>query len=255
MRHDAFLYCGEADLLEIRLSVLDKVMDHFAIVESDTAFSGDRKPLFFEEQRARFAPWRDRISYTIVRDTPDTGTYRWGREHFQRNALARPLAIRGCKSGDIVHLSDIDEIPDPDVVARNWRGSFRQQHSFYCLNVIQPSTYWVGTSSLYYFQLQQVTPQKIRDERYTAARVVDPGGWHFSTQMTTEEIQRKLHWFSHAEFDTPEYVGDTDRRRREMLDAAGKDTLSRVDLQAGYFPEHLKKNAARYAHMIREDAK
>ena len=251
-RHDAFLYCGEADLLEIRLSVLDRVIDHFAIVESDTAFSGDRKPLFFEEQRARFAAWKDRITYTVIRDTPDTGAYRWGREYFQRNALMRGLV--DCRSSDLVHLSDVDEIPDPAVVARNWRGSFRQQHSFYCLNVIQPSTYWVGTSSMYYFQAQHLSPQAIRDVRYSAAPVADPGGWHFSTQMTTEQIQQKLHWFSHAEFDTPEYAGDTERRRRELLDAAGKPTLTRVDLQTGYFPEYLKKNAAKYPHMIREEA-
>ena len=248
-RHDAFLYCGEADMLEIRLAVLDKVMDRFHIVEANTTFSGEQKPLFFEEQRARFSPWEDRITYTVVRDTPDTGPYRWGREYFQRNALARPLS--DCKSDDIVFLSDIDEIPDPAIVSRNFRGSWRQQFSFYFLNVIQPTTYWIGTSSMYAFQLRQVTPQKVRDIRYDGAQHTNPGGWHFSTIMTTAEIQRKLHWFAHAELDTPAYVSDSERRRENLLDATGGKTLERVDLQTGYFPQYVKDNAAKYAHMIR----
>jgi beta-1,4-mannosyl-glycoprotein beta-1,4-N-acetylglucosaminyltransferase len=60
MRIDAFLLNTELDLLELRLNILDPVMDKFVIVESTVEFSGKPKPLYFADYKERFAPWKDR---------------------------------------------------------------------------------------------------------------------------------------------------------------------------------------------------
>ena len=38
---DAFLYAGEADMLELRLRTLNGVVDHFIAVEIDVTHQGD----------------------------------------------------------------------------------------------------------------------------------------------------------------------------------------------------------------------
>ncbi|MEK6883085.1 MAG: DUF3431 domain-containing protein, partial [Nanoarchaeota archaeon] len=69
--YDIFTYNGEADILEIRLNILKDSVDQFIIVEAPTTFSGLKKPLYFEEQKERFAPFLDKIKYFVIDDYPN----------------------------------------------------------------------------------------------------------------------------------------------------------------------------------------
>ena len=100
MRVDAFLLNNELHILEMRLNILDPVMDQFVIVESTVEFSGRSKPLWYADNKERFSPWKDKIKHYVVNDTPDSGADRWPREYHQRGAIIRGLS--GCKSNDLV---------------------------------------------------------------------------------------------------------------------------------------------------------
>jgi beta-1,4-mannosyl-glycoprotein beta-1,4-N-acetylglucosaminyltransferase len=249
---DAFLFSDELDMLELRLSVLDPVVDRFVLVESTVTFSGLEKPLAFADHRERFAAWHDKITHVVVRDTPDTGSWRWGRERHQRNQLLRGLV--DCRCDDLVLVSDVDEIPDPEAVGRRLRGGYHQEFMLYYLNCRHMSEYWVGTVALYAFQLAVLGAQTARDRRYDLERV-ERGGWHFAYAISPEAMRAKLRAFSHAEFDTEEHAGAFEHRRAALTDvfAVHQGTLTVLDLDAGYFPAYLKANRERYAHLLRSE--
>ncbi len=90
---DAFLFNGELDLLECRLTEMDSLGCKFIIAEADITFQGAPKPLHFMENQERFAPWLDRIIYLIATLPGTDETYDpWMREYEQRNQLLQELA-------------------------------------------------------------------------------------------------------------------------------------------------------------------
>jgi len=250
MRVDAFLLNNELHILEMRLNILDPVMDRFVIVESTVEFSGRPKPLWFADNKERFAPWKDKIKHVIIDDTPDSGPNRWPREYFQRDAIIRGL--RGCKTNDLVFMSDVDEIPDPEVVKLNRHGGYHQVYSMYYANTIRMEENWVGTTAMYYFQYQHMGCQRVRDNRYNFQRV-DPGGWHFAYLMTSQEIRNKLGAFAHAEWDIPQIHTAIEQRITNLSDLFGvhKTPLKVLDVSSGYFPQYLTDNQQKYMNWIR----
>lgn len=118
-----FYFFNELDLLEIRLNTLSDVVDRFVIAEATRTYSGKHKELVFAGNRQRFAAFADRIDYIVVEDLLDTQTIArdpynlpWVNENRQRNALMRVVA--NAKPTDIVMVSDLDEIPRPEEVAK-----------------------------------------------------------------------------------------------------------------------------------------
>ena len=70
MVYDCFQFFNELDILKLRMHVLSDVVDKFVISESTVTFSGDKKPLYFQENEEMFAEFSDRIIHRIVDDTP-----------------------------------------------------------------------------------------------------------------------------------------------------------------------------------------
>ncbi|MBY0430568.1 MAG: N-acetylglucosaminyltransferase, partial [Rhodospirillales bacterium] len=105
---DCFSFFNEFDVLEIRLHELQGVVDRFVLVEADRTHAGQPKPLYFHENRQRFAAFLDRIEHVVVRDMPE-GDDPWRRERFQRDCITRGLG--GAGPDDLVMVSDVDEIP------------------------------------------------------------------------------------------------------------------------------------------------
>ncbi len=250
MRIDSFLLNNELDLLEFRLRVLDTVMDRFVIVESTVEFSGRKKPLYFADNKERFAPWKDKIRHYIVNDTPDSGANRWPREYYQRDAIIRGLD--GCRANDLVFMSDIDEIPDIEMVKKNRQGGYHQVYSMYYVNTICIDENWVGTIAMFYFKYQHLGCQKARNDRYWLQRI-DPGGWHFAYLMTTQQMHDKLGAFAHAEHDTPQIHAILEERVANLNDLFGAHSqpLKVINVSSGYFPNYLKNNRNRYMSWIK----
>ena len=113
--YDGFTFFNELDLLEIRLNVLNDVVDYFILVEGSKTFKGEDKPFIFDENKARFAPFLHKIIHIKVVDYPevdltqdDNITLAWAYENFQRNAIDRGLT--DAAQDDVIIISDVDEM-------------------------------------------------------------------------------------------------------------------------------------------------
>lgn len=154
---DCFTFFNELDLLEIRLETLDPIVDFFVIAESPITYRADSKPLYFKENKERFAKFLPKIRHIIVDDLPTEKGFdqNWRRETLQRSALERGLA--DAQDDDLIMLSDLDEIPSPAKVkeAIALRGSLRVFHmrffSYFANCESHPgNAYWVGTGMTEY---------------------------------------------------------------------------------------------------------
>src|SRR3972149_5101095 len=124
---DCFLLFNELDLLEIRLNILNDVVDKFVICEAKETFQGKSKPLYYRENKERFAKWQDKIIYYVIEDISEeeknkarlspnvgAGEHWWIREFCQKESMLKALTF--CQDDDIIFISDLDEIPSPEAV-------------------------------------------------------------------------------------------------------------------------------------------
>lgn len=115
---DGFTFFNELDLLEIRLKYLYDFVDYFVIVEADTSFNGEAKQMFFKENSERFSPYMNKIIYVPInmKSYEDENKVAWKREEFQRNSILNGLINLDITDTDIILISDVDEIPDIEIL-------------------------------------------------------------------------------------------------------------------------------------------
>lgn len=179
--YDCFALFNELDLLEIRLKELNDVVDFFVIVESEKNHRGDKKPLYFWENRSRFKKYLKKIKYVKgelpkknfidnlsirllnSKKLPKFGTKslginfitaffgigNWKIVYEQRKELMKKL--KGLNEEDIVMFSDLDEIPNKEKFSemkidleQKEFVLFRQKKFFYYLNGFAYDN-WPGT--------------------------------------------------------------------------------------------------------------
>lgn len=288
MVYDCFTFFNELDLLEIRLNILKDVVDKFVLVEATLTHQGKPKPLYYEENKARFAAFHDKIIHVVVDKYPDyEGKSSWVLERHQRDMIRDGL--KGCKPDDVVIVSDLDEIPAPEKVIEymNVPGVkiFRQKMFYYfinCINDTNEGTYrWNGSVMVNYSSME--SPQALRNiaieylgitnnERaivrlYCRMRfffrnmfkwkkitLVNDGGWHFSYLGGIDMIVKKVEAFAHTEYNKEQF------KNTESMEKAinnGEDIFGRnfkykfvpVD---NTFPAYLVESKEKYKTLIKE---
>lgn len=113
--YDCFMFYNELDILKLRMDILYNYVDFFVIVEANKTLRGNDKPYYFEQNKLMFSAYLDKIIHVKVDDLPiydSVGSY--SIERFQRDAIMRALVLR-CKYDDIILISDVDEIPNPNI--------------------------------------------------------------------------------------------------------------------------------------------
>ena len=111
---DAFMFNNELDVLNFRLHELNDYVDKFVIYENSWTFSGNKKPLYFEENKERFSKFYDKIIH-IKSNT--RGKDNWKREYAQRyEVLTKGVSSLNLDDRDIVSFCDLDEIIDPKLI-------------------------------------------------------------------------------------------------------------------------------------------
>jgi beta-1,4-mannosyl-glycoprotein beta-1,4-N-acetylglucosaminyltransferase len=198
MKYDCFYFFDEFDLLEIRLNVLDSVVDKFVLIESTETFNGKQKSLVFQQNRDKFKKWEDKIIYHCVDDfpndsdilrksflSPNTGNkeHWWIREFYQKESLIKPLS-NICFDDDIVFISDVDEIWNPEIEIKMDDFVHRPKqiaYPFYLNNRSnQDFNAWTGTRYGKFKTLKKYGPNHFRTEREVSGIIQENGGWHFS---------------------------------------------------------------------------
>lgn len=248
---DAFTFCDEVDVLEIRLHLLAPVVSRFVAVEAAETFrGGQRDPLLKGLLADRLSRFASKVT-VITLDRLD-GQTPWQREAAQRGAIDVDS-----DHGDLVLVSDADEVPDPVVLAANAGRAlthpvaFAMQMHYFRLNVRTPwrSVYLpVLTRS---DRLRLIGAQQVREQG--GDYYVEPGGWEWSWLGSPADNVRKLSSFAHEELDTP-----TNRDEQRFIDALDsmEDPFGRFKLtpvpfttDEGY-PPWLVDNANRYSHLV-----
>lgn len=287
MIYDCFTFFNELDLLEIRLNILNDVIDKFVLVEATKTYQGQEKPLFFHENKARYQRFLNKIIHIVVDEYPDNQDKSpWVLEHHQRNMIMKGL--EKCNQNDIILISDVDEIPHPEMIKKykDARGIkiFRQKMFYYflnCINMSNNSRYrWNGTIMTYFKNIKK--PQNLREMSITLMNISHPkiihriywhlwklknidakgnkvifienGGWHFSYLGGVDAIIQKLESFAHSEYNKPEYKNP---EKIKTLIQSGQDIFGRgfqyqfIPIHSD-FPEYIVQHKDKYAHLIYE---
>ena len=193
MIYDCFLFNDEVELLELRIAETEDVVDKWVLVECPMNWQQKPKPLYFKDNRKRFAPYLDRIHHAVLHEHP-VGPYPV-IEHYQRRYLQNAWRYAGAKPGDVILVSDADEIPNPKALASIKLCPdpdpvvLSQFLFYYSVDCLQMQS-WNGPIA---FQLGEgdVDVQALRDRR-NRLPVVSPGGWHFSWLGPLDKLQYKL---------------------------------------------------------------
>jgi beta-1,4-mannosyl-glycoprotein beta-1,4-N-acetylglucosaminyltransferase len=280
--YDCFQFFNELDILKIRLHVLSPVVDRFVISEATETFSGLKKPLYYEENKAMFAEFEDKIIHVVVEDTPQGGTHE--RDTFQKNAVTRGLA--GCTDDDIVIFSDLDEIPNPDKI-REILQNFQEdkiyhfaQRLFYCyLNMEEVSgsllSYagefegvarkkWIGTKMLSYKLLreQHLLLGELRfPERKEIGIRVEDGGWHFGymgghgEKDIRKRVQEKVVSAAHQEYNSKHVLSNVTDQIKDGKDIFGRNAqFVRCEIDES-FPAYIREHQKELDFLIMHEEK
>lgn len=231
---DSCCFFNELDLLELRLSELDPVVDRFVIIEASRTHKGTLKPLYYAENKARFAQWHEKIVHIVcpLMDDGDGLPAIRRREMTQRNAILQGL--RDCADDDIVLISDCDEIPRSHCIVSHLDDgmviTYLQKLYYYNFNTHAPDRVWPGTRACRVSDARALSPHVIRnglgqpDNVYPIHRHISDAGWHYSYFGGTHAIQNKMREFLHQELVTSE---NTSARAISERVAAGVDIWGR----------------------------
>lgn len=287
--YDCFSFFNELELLELRLNILDPVVDHFVLCEADTTHSGLPKPFYFEENKERFARFLPKLIHVKVSDMPqqfdspmlfpaclpanfdeeclrdiwrfiaDTGLFNkttekyYGRDFFQKECVRRGLY--NCNDDDVIISSDLDEIPNPEILKRlesyffdrNKFFTFEQKSYYYYLNMLQQPD-WHGSRMGTFGMLKHYSYNELRKQLNI---IIPNGGWHFSFQGGAERVIKKIESYSHQELNTEEIKQGIAEKIKQGIDPYNRGSLIKVAID-DTFPRYLLDNIDTYKHMIAE---
>lgn len=295
--YDCFIFFNELDLLELRLNVLNDSVDYFVIVESAITFQGEDKAFLYEENKGRFAKFENKIIhfkvekyefdfaklpyiktplsvddlvlnkiYKFIDDCPhfDKNTqFWWGNDFFQRECIWRGLAVARPAPDDLILISDVDEIPNPEIIIEYKARlqpesllSFRQHEFCYYLNYYHNSD-WVGTCCFLYGAYQNVSLNSIRfstkRDEGLAPKIVDNGGWHFTSIGSVEAIKKKIKSWGHKEFNTNATLNSVEYNVQHGYDIfrrPGFGKLVCLPIERSMFPAYLVENVGKFESLI-----
>ena len=257
--YDCFIFNNELDLLELRLNILDPYVDKFIITDGDTTFSGNPKESVYLKNKERFSKWEEKIihNYIKIPQLPDT----WAREIYSRNS---PMELDIFEDDDLILTSDLDEIPNPEVIeARDeWINddvhfSFQQKRYVYYINNYETDM-WFGTRAATYKYLKNTTIHDIREntenENQLTGSIITNGGWHFTFCGGEEMVKTKIESFSHTEHNTPQVLSSISNRIKGNKDPLLRDWYQyyKVDIDDS-FPAYIVENQDKLSKWIKND--
>ena len=258
--YDCFSYWDEDLLLELRLNILNEYVDYFVIVEGNKTWQNNPKKLRFKIDN--FEKFKNKIIYISVEDMPE-GDNPYLRENFQRNAISR--GIVGASDDDVIIISDLDEIPNPEKIKRFNKSMkyavFKQMHFYYKINLqSQMNQNWYGSRICVKKYLK--SPQWLRElkfkkrpfwrlDKFRLNNIIDDGGWHFCNLKSPSQLLYK--YKNLCETNDPyvfkekideKYLDENqiEKRISEGRDLIGrKDSFKKIELSSK-FPKYVLEN-------------
>lgn len=278
MIFDCIPFFNELDILKLRMQILSPYVDCFVLEEASVTFSGEPKEMVFAKNRELFAEFADKIRYVAVEDSPMEGVTTHERDKYQKNQLIR--ALSDAQPEDIIIFSDVDEIPDPDTLARILKDFDPEkiyhfaQRMFYCfLNMEEISgnllsitgefpgvarRQWLGTKVCSFANLPKegiVYLREVSPSDPRSVRVAD-GGWHFGymggdgERDVAKRIGIKVKAAAHQEYNSKRYLNEAVDRLLCGEDIFDRDAkFVRVEIDES-FPAYLRAHREEYDFLL-----
>ena len=289
MIYDCFPFFNELDLLEIRLRLLDGIVDKFVLIESNKTFSLKKKKLYFLENRKYFKEYESKIIHIVVKDTPalfnkffvpGPKSFLWRILNKKRIALnahdidsyQRNMVIEGlsdCGDEDIIILSDVDEIPNPEIISQidpgNDRYALEMQNFCYYLNgklfeKNNTAVKWIGSSIIKYKNFRSFHAEA-REARIltvtdnSSYKKIKNGGWHFGYLGGSEKVQYKLRSAAHTELNTKN-INNKQRIQKQINEGNfivdEKGWNARYEPIENLFPKNVSKILKEFPNLIKK---
>ena len=278
---DSFIFFNELELLEMRLNILDDVVDYFVLTESPFTVSGNEKPLYYQENKDMFGKFNDKIVHHITEEIPndfnhmlekskfhvaykDPDPYgtpminlpvRFQRALFNRNNSAFGIEKAGVTDDDLVITSDADEIVNPlllqDLEWFNPSNHYAAECRafYYKLNFLYQED-WMGSRLCTWKHLKNTTIDQHRQDHENAHKIQD-AGWHFSFLGNAENFKLKLASYEHTENNTDTVTRNAEEKIESGLDPLGRgQTYKAVPIDDSY-PDYITRNQDKYAEFIK----
>jgi beta-1,4-mannosyl-glycoprotein beta-1,4-N-acetylglucosaminyltransferase len=297
--YDGFLFFNELDLLEIRLNTLNDVVDKFILVESSVTHSGLPKTFYFEENKEKFSKFLDKIIHIKVTNTPNdfinlpiltpknyedqiySSIYEhikvtphfnrktqphYGRDFYQKECIK--LGMIDAYDNDILIFSDLDEIPNPEIISRlnefysnDELYTFNQNMYCYYFNLLRKSHIdnsnynreithiWKGSRMGSWKLLKELSLNNVRAQNNND--IMD-GGWHFSYMGGSERVIQKIKASSAIEWDNQDVIINLESRLNTEQDVIQRgDYLYKVEIDETY-PRYFLNNIHKFKYLIKE---
>ena len=220
---DSFIFFNESELVELRIKYLEKIVDYFVIIESDTTHQGKKKgwnfPTILEKKLKKFS---NKIQYHQLKIDPEKikneeswiidnikGDDAWRIENFQRNYIK--TACRKFLEKDILIISDLDEIPSIKKLNYILSSDFKkiapialEQHLFHLdCNFLKLES-WRGSIAATMQICNAYSPHTLRRSRNRISHFSE-SGWSFSSFGGPDRIKEKLESIAHKEFNNEKF--------------------------------------------------
>jgi beta-1,4-mannosyl-glycoprotein beta-1,4-N-acetylglucosaminyltransferase len=257
---DCFTFYNEFDLLTYRLNTLNSVVDYFILVEARQTHVGKEKELLYENNKERYAEFKDKIIHIVV-DLPHipvdvSKNEQWVNERFQRNSIKDGIDKLNLSNDDLIIISDLDEIADPVTLEKIKTGtipvdisSLEMQFHYYNLNTISTNS-WASAKILSFKKFNELSIS-CSDIRARKCDIIKNGGWHLSYFGDSNFIKNKIENFAHQEFNNNDY---TDMNKINQRLSSGQDIYGRWYVpfnkvpisQNAYLPPEFRKYLSKF---------
>ena len=177
------------------------MVDTFVAVESNLTHSGVEKGWRLGEHRDRLAAWWDKLVWVTVQGV--AGEPSWVAENRQRRACQTAAGGLEPAPGDVVVVSDVDEVWDGRALEAWQRDMFVARQDFRLFSALwRWPELWAGSIGGPWSKMSGHDFQSLRDARQSLPGV--ESGWHFSWMGDLEAMRRKQAAYAHREYaDVP----------------------------------------------------
>lgn len=281
--YDVFTFFNELDMLEMRLDMLDPYVDKFVLIECVETFSGNPKPLYYEENKERFKKYHHKIIHHVTYDPPKSyqdlrqrildsnsdelmkqiciqalttsnvppGELHWLKEFYQKENIRRALV--GLEDEDLCFITDLDEIWNPELDYKNI-----EDHKIYKLKQLAYSLYlnnrssepWAGTLLTKYKNIKNACLNHLRTPSKTQYEYIENGGWHFTFMGGADQIKLKLESYGHQEYNNERVKSSVEENLQSNRDVLGRSEF-RFWIDESQLPKYIIENKQKYIKLFK----
>ena len=244
------MFNNEIETLDLRINILNCVVDQFYVVEADKTHQGD-----YKECLRSYSD--DRVEVVTIQ-FPE-GLDDWGRENYQRQFK---VDLGAFHDDDIVLISDLDEVPDPkklfllrdEIWDPEFFYAFEQLMHQYYLNNVNTTEPWSGTRALSVEHYKAIDLQTLRGEwginNYRPI-IIQNGGWHWSFLGGVQAIHTKIGSYAHKEFNNDYILNNIQNNINNNIDVFGRNNVLETVPVDERYPEYIRDNQDKLQHLIK----